>query len=124
MVLDLANKYSKSNRIITADNFFISFDLAKKLWQIGLFLVGTLRKNKAEIPNEFLPNPKRLLFSCLFAFNLYVSMISYVTKKRKAVILLSTNLMHQKIEKSSEKKPEVILDYNNRNKGSITKKNY
>ena len=116
VVMSLALKFKNSKRIITADNFFISVNLAKMLWQIGLFLVGTLRKNKGEIPKEFLPHPKRPLFSCLFAFYLYLTLISFVTRKNKAVILLSTNLSHQKVESLTEKKPDVILDYN-RNKG-------
>jgi len=46
-------KYKNTNRTITADNFFTSFPLAKKLLDLDLFLVGTLRKNKTQIPTEF-----------------------------------------------------------------------
>ena len=46
-------------------------------------------------------------------------MVNYVTKKNRAVILLSTNLKHQTVEIPStnfQNKPDLILDYN-KNKG-------
>lgn len=41
---------------MTADNFFVSIDLAVKLLEKDLFLIGTLKKNKPYIPKEFLPH--------------------------------------------------------------------
>ena len=54
VVLKLVERFKDTNRSITADNFFISVPLAEKLLVQGLFLVGTLKKNKPEIPPEFL----------------------------------------------------------------------
>lgn len=54
VVLSLCEKYQNSNRVIYADNFFVSISLATKLWYKGLKLVGTVRSNKAEVPQSFL----------------------------------------------------------------------
>ena len=74
--------------------------------------VGTIRKNKTCVPKEFLTNRSRLEFSSLFGFQKNCTLVSYVSKKRKAVILLST--MHHTPNVTSDEimKPEIILDYN------------
>lgn len=56
VVLKLAERYAFTYRSITADNFFCSISLAQMLRRIGLYLTGTLRSNKREIPTEFLAN--------------------------------------------------------------------
>ncbi|GBP69880.1 PiggyBac transposable element-derived protein 4 [Eumeta japonica] len=48
-----------SNRNITADNWFSSVQLVNQLKAKGLTYVGTLRKNKRELPKEFLPSKIR-----------------------------------------------------------------
>ena len=58
----------------------------------NLTITGTIRKNKSEIPQQLLPNPVRGEHSSLFAFQQDATMISYVPKKNKAVIMLSTLL--------------------------------
>ena len=116
-MLDLAEKYGHFNRTITADNFFISVSLADKLWDLKTRLLGTLRKNKEELPTEFLPNKKRKMFSSLFAFKEHRTLTSYVPKPNKCVILLSTMHHNNEVETDDPKKPQIILDYN-KTKGS------
>ena len=88
--------------------------MADKFWEKKLYLLGTLRKNKPHIPEEFIK--KAPLYSSKFGFNLYKTLVSYTQKVNKCVVLLSTK--HHKIEVSNdeEKKPVIILDYN-KNKG-------
>jgi hypothetical protein len=43
----------KSGRNITCDNFFTSLSLGCQLLSKGFTIVGTMRKNKGEIPFEF-----------------------------------------------------------------------
>lgn len=55
-VIRLTKPIYNTNRNVTADNWFSSVQLARELLSRKLTYVGTLRKNKAEIPIEFQPN--------------------------------------------------------------------
>jgi hypothetical protein len=54
---------------------------------------------------------QREVESQLFAIKDYLTLTSYVPKKKKAVILFSTNQHDSKFDLDS-KKPEIIIDYN------------
>ena len=97
-VLKLCERYFGSNRCITADNFFTSISLAANLKTHNLELIGTINKNKLEIPPEFKAEKSRKIDSSLFAFKNYMTLVSYVPKINKAVLLLSTksNRTHHK----------------------------
>lgn len=73
--------------------------------------IGTLKKNKREIPVEFLPQRDRVPGSSLFGYQQDITSVSYVPKKNKAVVLLST--MHDKgtLDEHTNK-PDIIIDYN------------
>lgn len=45
-------------------------------------LIGTVRKNKPDIPNELKSTKYRKKHSLLFAFSNNITMVSYVPKKR------------------------------------------
>ena len=78
-----------------------------------------MKKNKAEIPKEFLPRKNRVVGSTLFGFQKEKMMLSYVPRKNKSVILLST--LHDDDEMDHDtRKPQVILDYNE-TKGGVDK---
>ena len=66
-----------TKRNITTDNFFTSLSCANKLYEKDLRIVGTLRKKKAEIQNEFLPSNKRKAKTCLFGFNENNTLVSF-----------------------------------------------
>lgn len=112
VLMQLSNHYSNSGRTIIADNFFTTLNGAKRLANIGLAFVGTVRANKAFLPPEMKKNPQRPLLSSLFGFheNL-VSLCSYVPKKNKAVNLITTVHYTTNVE-GDAKKPEAILYYN------------
>lgn len=111
VVKKLVQKYKGSGRNITMDNFFTTLPLAKLLMTWGLSIVGTLRKNKRYIPAPMLPSNSRQVQSTLFGFHENVAKCSYVPKKRKCVILLST--VHYTTDVSgTQKKPEAIQYYN------------
>lgn len=59
VVEELCAPFHRTNRNLTFDNFFTSFELAQKLLSVGLTSIGTLRKNKKCIPPEFQPHLKR-----------------------------------------------------------------
>lgn len=47
-----------------------------------LTMVGTLRKNKKEVPKEFLPNRTRPEKSRLFGFTADMTIVSYLKNQR------------------------------------------
>ena len=114
----MSSPYFQTGRTITVDNFFTSIHLAQNLWSNGLKIVGTLRVNKREIPIEFKPNKEREVFSSIYGFNSYLSIVSYVPKVKKSVILLSSHHHYIGNENTESKKPDIITFYN-KNKGGV-----
>ena len=106
-----------SNRNVTMDNWFTSIPIAKKLLQspYKLTLVGTLRKNKAEIPPELLILKKSEIGKAKFCFANELTLLSYQPKSNKNVLVLST--MHSGKD-FNETKPEIIKCYNS-TKGGV-----
>ncbi|XP_065664525.1 piggyBac transposable element-derived protein 4-like [Hydra vulgaris] len=66
VIYDLVEVAKGSGRNVTMDNFITSVALAKELLEEKLSLLGTMRKNKKEIPTEFLPALTREVYSSLF----------------------------------------------------------
>lgn len=58
IVQRLVEPIKGSGRNLTTDNWYSSIPLAKWLLENKITLTGTLRKNKREIPPEFLPDRK------------------------------------------------------------------
>ena len=134
----MSEKYFNSNRCITADNFFTSIPLVNTLWSNGLEYLGynVKKKNKYDedvlIQNWIFRNnskqqirnsrrifekKKRAIGSSIFAFKDHLSLVSYVPKKNKSVILVSSKHHEEKINENKQK-PEIIIDYN-KNKGIL-----
>ena len=90
IVLDLALPFFGSGRNITCDNYFTDLGLVLELRRQKLTLVGTLRKNKAYIPPEFQPHRSRVENSSVFGFQDKCTLVSYVPRKHRSVILLSS----------------------------------
>ena len=111
VVKTLCEPLHNSGVNVTTDNWFTSTQLAADLLLKNITLVGTVRKNKPDIPQEFAADKKRVIGSSLFGFSNRQTMVSYVPKKSKAVVLLST--MHSDNDIDPETgKPEIILYYN------------
>jgi hypothetical protein len=71
--------------------FFTSLPLAQELFNQHLTITGTLRTNKREIPNEFLPNTSRSENSSMFGFSDQLTLVSYVPKKSCSLALHSVS---------------------------------
>jgi hypothetical protein len=110
VVLKLCEKFFKTKRCITADNIFTSIGLCLHLWEQSLEYIGTIRSNKLEIPFSFLKNKLRPVGSSIFAFKDSLSIVSYVPKINKAVILVSSNHHVANINIETQK-PEIIMDF-------------
>lgn len=116
IVRELCRRYERTYRIITADNYFTSYELAQELLGNGLTFVGTVRKNKRFIPPEFQANRRREVGSNLFGFRPKITLLSHVPKKNKSVILLST--LHHSSTIDDDGKAEINTFYN-RTKGGV-----
>jgi len=81
VVLDLEEDIEASGRNITCDNFFTNLSLARKLLQKNLTLVGTMRKNKPELPTESTVAKGRNVMSTVFGFQQDAVTASYCPKK-------------------------------------------
>ncbi|OWA54364.1 putative PiggyBac transposable element-derived protein 4 [Hypsibius exemplaris] len=105
----------KSGRNLTTDNFFTSVELAEELLLRNITLVGTIRKSREEIPRNLLPGPlkDRPLFSSIFGFIKELTLVSYVCRPRKCVILLSSQHHNAAVDtEMEEQKPEIVKVYN------------
>lgn len=112
VVLRLCDVIHNTGRNITCDNFFTSIPLIDKLEQeYKLTVIGTIRKNKRELPNQFVNIRNREEKSSLFGHRSNCTLVSYVPKKSKNVLLVSSMHDGAKIDEETGK-PEIIMDYN------------
>lgn len=118
IVVKLCKPYFGTNRLVTFDNFFGSYNLAKKLLKNKLMSIATIKKNKRFVPQSFLPNKIHSIYSSMFGFRKKCTLVSYVPKKSKAVLLLSTLHNSEETAETETQKPKIILDYNN-TKGGV-----
>lgn len=81
---------------ITIHSWYTSLELAEKLQEKNLMLVGTVRKNKATIPPLFLEKIRRPPRSSIFGFNDNGTLLSYCPQRNKFIILFSIMSAHQR----------------------------
>ncbi|UYV83449.1 hypothetical protein LAZ67_23001049 [Cordylochernes scorpioides] len=104
-----------TGRNVTMDNWFTSYSLALKLLQqYRLAIVGTLKRNKKEIPSEFVISRGRNVHTSVFGFQSEMTLLSYKPKENKVILMLSTLHHDANIDDSTGelKKPEMIMFYN------------
>ena len=95
LVKDLGQGYG-----VTCDNFFTSLELAQELAKQNKTLLGTIRQIRKEVPGIMLPSKSRELNSSLFLLFLRDAMIvSYVPRKNKSVVLLSSQHNDQAVSR-------------------------
>ena len=87
-------------------------------------MTGTIRKNKTSIQPILLDVKGKFVFSSTLAFTENTSMVSYIPKKNRRVILQSTLHNRKDVTSDIDKKPRIILDYNKTKYGvdSVDKK--
>ncbi|XP_060755546.1 uncharacterized protein LOC132866787 isoform X1 [Neoarius graeffei] len=81
-------------------------------------MVGTVRKNKPELPPALVSTRGREALSSKFAFTDTHTLVSYVPKKNRNVILMSMLHKDATVSTTEDRKPLMIQDYN-RNKGGV-----
>ncbi|KAJ8402479.1 hypothetical protein AAFF_G00365620 [Aldrovandia affinis] len=106
---------------INCDNFFTSYALGEELRRRRLTMVGTVRKNKPELPAALTGIKNRAALSSKFAFTETTTTVSYCPRKNKNVIVMSTHHKNAAVSSREDNKPEIILDYNKNveNKGGV-----
>ena len=98
---------------ITTDNFFTGVALAKELkQQKNCTLLGTMRKTKKDVPPALRETKGRPVHSSKFLYHEGLTMVSYIPKKNRNVILLSSQHQGEVIDEEHDFKPEIIMDYN------------
>ena len=92
-------------------------ELSHQLPNRKITMVSTVRKNKPELPPALLATMGRDAFSTKLAFTPTTPLVSYLSKRNKNVVLLST--LHKTVEISDleDRKPAIILDYNHKKGG-------
>ncbi|KAK7907107.1 hypothetical protein WMY93_015719 [Mugilogobius chulae] len=103
---------------VTCDNFFTSFSLAEDLLKKKIAMVGTIRKNKPELPLKLLTQSGRPSLSSVFAFTKTISAVSYIPRRGKNVVLLSSKHREPTVNDDEKQKAVMITDYN-RCKGAV-----
>ena len=98
VVLKLLELFQKSGRNITSNNFFTNLELGRKLLMQNFTIVATIRKNRKELPAEFVSTKDRKEFTILYGFQKKAMIASYCPKKGMMVTLLRT--MH--LDKGTE----------------------
>ncbi|XP_043529513.1 piggyBac transposable element-derived protein 4-like isoform X2 [Frieseomelitta varia] len=123
VVMRLVQHIEGSGRNVTGDNWFSSIPLAKCLLDKKLSYVGTIRKNKKELPKEFVTTKNREPKSSIFGFQDEATIVSYIPKKNRNVLLISTLHVEDNsisISNGTEQKPQIISFYNNTKVGVDT----
>ena len=118
VVKDLAQHILGAGRNITVDNFFTDLKLAEELLAYKTTVVGTMRKSKTDILMSVMPDRKREEKSSIFGFTDSATIVSFVPKKGKSVVLLSTMHSDNKVCDDDGKKPDIVLFYNS-TKGGV-----
>ncbi|KAJ8333447.1 hypothetical protein SKAU_G00414550 [Synaphobranchus kaupii] len=112
VVLELTEELQGYGHTVTCDNFFTSYALVEELLKRKMALVGTIRRNKPELPPNLLQTRQRAILSSVFTFTKSHTAVSYVPKRGKNVLLLSTKHREPSVSEAEHQKPTIILDYN------------
>ncbi|XP_046674842.1 uncharacterized protein LOC124363627 [Homalodisca vitripennis] len=126
VVKRVAEPVLNGGRNLTMDNFYTSVPLANDLYHnYRTTVVGTIRKNKPDLPPEITNITGRAKCSTIFAFGKdpnKCTILSYVPNKKskKNVIMLSTMHSDDTIDESTGEqfKPDIITFYNS-TKGGV-----
>ena len=114
IVLQLTEPFYGSGRDIVTDRYFTSHALAVMLHQKSLTLLGTIQSHRKEIPAVMKTTRGQEVNTTRFLFdheNKFI-LLSYVPKRNRNVLLLTSSHSQGLISEDSEKKPMIIKDYN------------
>lgn len=102
-------KGSRSN--VTCDERYTTYSLAVSLLNNNMTFLGAMGKTHDEVPACFMPGKWRPVGSSCFGFRDDATLVSYVTEKGKAIVVLSTTHHHAKINPRTNV-PMTVEEYN------------
>ncbi|XP_049310276.1 piggyBac transposable element-derived protein 4-like [Bactrocera dorsalis] len=120
VVKRLITPISGTGRNLTVDNWYTSVPLTNDLAKDHkISVVGTIRKNKKDIPPCFI-DKKQPEYSSQFGFSDTATLVSYVPKKKRSVVLISSLHCAAEIDESTnEKRKPSIVTFYNKTKGGV-----
>ena len=77
-----------------------------------------MKQIKKEVPKNMLPPKSSVVNSSLFLSTDNVTIGSYVPRKNRAVVLLSSQLLDHSVRESKQNKPNMNFEYN-KYKGAV-----
>ncbi|KRX26265.1 PiggyBac transposable element-derived protein 4 [Trichinella nelsoni] len=116
VVLDMVKGLKGHN--VTCDNFFTSLFTGRRTEKKEFDFGWYGKKSKPELPWELLHLQCRKLNSSRFAFSEDCTIVSYLPKKNRNVLVLSTMHNDNRVSDGKGNKPDIILHYNN-TKGGV-----
>ena len=120
VVLSLTKNLAGSGLNVTADNYYCTLALARRLLERNITLLGTVRSHRREVPLEMRSYLGRELYSSTFLYTPEesIQMTSYKAKRNKVVILLSSKHSASTVQQHEPFKLTTVLDYND-SKGGV-----
>ena len=114
LMMDIVSDILKSGRSLCADRGFSSMATAEELYENDVTFVGTIMKNRKGLPTAARNVKDRTLLSTDFYWkeNSPVMCLSYVPKRNKNVLLITTAHDQPITDGGAKKKPEAVLFYN------------
>jgi len=113
--------FFNTQRTITIDNVFTSQQLTTQLHERGTALVGTMRKNRREIPNLMLRAGREDVGRTEFLYQPNRVLVKFVPKYWRTIVLLST--AHRKKGVAADNGKPVIINFYNSTKIGVDMKN-
>ena len=114
VVMKITEPVQSKGYNVTTDNFFTSFELAKKLQKEGTSIVETVRANSKRLPKEVTGPVKGGKYGSKFYYEEQCKcmFVNYQCKDKKSVCLLSTMHASPSVSGGEKKKPDVVQFYN------------
>ena len=112
VVQKLMEGYEENGHNVTCDNYFTSLKLVEELAKKGSSLVGTIRKNRKELPDiDTIMKDRPVFDSCFFSPNVACKtcLTAYKCRKNKVVCLLSSTDLDISKDETTKNKPNVIF---------------
>lgn len=112
VVLRLMEPYLGKGVNITTDSYFTSLKLAKRLRAASTTLVGTLNRNRREVPPTAKTRKQPLHSTVVYKNDDGTTLTVYQGKTNKNVLLLSSLHSHVSVSESQKRTPETVQFYN------------